>query len=282
MNITVLVDNNPNPARPELRAEHGLSLFVEAGGARILFDTGASDLFLMNAKLLGIDPSTVDAVVLSHGHYDHGGGLAAFAEINKGAAIHLGQGAMDEHYIKVVGPLRKKIGLSRVLRAAIGERLIVVRGKREIAKNVFLVSPIEPGARIPSDRKLFFMKTGGSIRQDDFAHEVMLAIEEKNEVVLLTGCSHNGLMNMIEAAQKAFPGKTLKAVIGGFHLTNPITKKLGETPEYIRSIGQALAGNPRILKVISGHCTGIPAFGLLKQEMNEKLGQLEVGMRMVF
>lgn len=282
MKITVLVDNNPNPARPELKAEHGLSLFVEAGCARILFDTGASDLFLKNAKLLGIDVSTVDAVVLSHGHYDHGGGLAAFAEINKEAAIHLGEGALDEHYVRVAGPIRKRIGLSGPVRAAIGERPIVVHGRREIAKNAFLVSPIEPGARMPSDRKLFFRETSGGIRQDDFAHEVMLVLEENGEVVLLTGCSHNGLMTMIEAARKAFPGKTIKAVIGGFHLTNPITKKLGETPEYIRSIGQALAGNPRILKVVSGHCTGSPAFALLKQEMNEKLMQLEVGMQMVF
>ncbi len=282
MNITVLVDNNRNPARPDLAAEHGLSLFVEAGGARILFDTGASDLFLKNAKLLGIDLTTVDAVVLSHGHYDHGGGLAAFARINAGAAIHLGQGAMDEHDIQVVGPLRKKIGLSRALRAAIGERLIVVRGKPGIAKNVYLISPIEPSDDIPSDRALFFKETSGGIRQDDFAHEVMLGIEENGEVVLLTGCSHNGLLNMVGAAEKAFPGKTIKAVIGGFHLTNPITKKLGETPDRIRSIGQALAGNTRIRKVISGHCTGSLAFALLKQEMKEKLGQLEVGMRMVF
>lgn len=281
MKITVLVDNNRNPARPDLEAEHGLSLFVEAGGARILFDTGASDLSLLNAKLLGIDLSTVDAVVLSHGHYDHGGGLAAFAKINSEAAIHLGEGALDEHYVRIVGPIRKKIGLPRAVRAAIGERPIVVHGRREIAKHVFLVSPIEPGASMPGDRKMFFMKTSGGIRQDDFAHEVMLVIEEKNEAVLLTGCSHNGLMTMIEAAEKAFPGKTIKAVIGGFHLTNPITKKLGETPEYIRSIGQALAVNPRILKVMSGHCTGSPAFVLLKQEMREKLGQLEVGMQLV-
>jgi 7,8-dihydropterin-6-yl-methyl-4-(beta-D-ribofuranosyl)aminobenzene 5'-phosphate synthase len=281
MKITVLVDNNQNPARPELRAEHGFSLFVEAGGKRILFDTGASNLLLENAKLLGIDLTTVDTVVLSHGHYDHGGGLAGFVEINKEAAIHVGQGALDEHYIKVAGPIRKSIGLSGALRVAIGERLIVVRGKREIAKNVYLISPIETGAGLPSDRKLFLMNTRGGIRQDDFAHEVMLALEENDTVVLLTGCSHSGIMNMIEAAHKAFPGKMIKAVIGGFHLTNPITKKLAETPEQVTSMGHALAGNVRVLKVYSGHCTGSAAFGLLKREMKEKLDQLEVGMQMV-
>ena len=106
-------------------------------------------MFLQNAKLLGIDLTTVDAVVLSHGHYDHGGGLAGFAEINKGASIYVGQGAMDEHYVKVVGPIKKSIGLHMALRAALGERLIDIHGKREIAKNVFLISPIESSAKVP-------------------------------------------------------------------------------------------------------------------------------------
>lgn len=280
MKITVIVDNNQNPLRPELRAEHGLALLIDVGEVRILFDTGASDVLSKNAKLLGLDLTTVSAVVLSHGHFDHGGGLAAFAAINGEARIYVGQGALDKHYIKAIGPMKKSIGVDKALTVAIAGRIIVVNSHIEIAEGVFLLSQIRPAGRMPSDRRLFYKDTVEGIQQDDFAHEMMLVIEEKNELVLFTGCSHNGIMNMIEVAQKTFPGKLIKAVIGGFHLTNPITKKLVETQDYIKLIGRALAENKSIQKVISGHCTGKPAFGLLKEEMKEKLNQIEVGMQM--
>lgn len=119
------------------------------------------------------------------------------------------------------------------------------------------------------------------MQNDDFAHEVMLAIVEKDGLVLFTGCSHNGILNMIDAARKAFPAEMIKAVIGGFHLTNPVTRRLAEKQDSITAMGRTLAGNAAVRRVFSGHCTGKAAFEMLKHEMGEKLDQLEVGMQIV-
>jgi 7,8-dihydropterin-6-yl-methyl-4-(beta-D-ribofuranosyl)aminobenzene 5'-phosphate synthase len=281
MKITVLVDNNENPRRPDLHAEHGLSLLVETRGLQILFDTGASSLFLDNAGLLGLDLSRVSAVVLSHGHYDHGGGLAAFAAINAHARVYAGPGAFEGHSIKAVGPFRKSIGVRKGLQSILGDRVSIVEAQQEIAGGVFLQSRIEAPARASAERKAFYRDTADGVQEDDFAHEVMLAVVEKDGLVLFTGCSHNGILNMIEAARKAFPVEEIKAVIGGFHLTNPVTRKLAETQDTITAMGRTLAGNSAVRRVFSGHCTGKAAYQLLKHEMGEKLDQLEVGMQIV-
>lgn len=289
MRITVLVDNAASPARQELRAEHGLSLLLEAEGVQILFDAGASPRFLDNARLLGLDLGGVEAAVLSHGHYDHGGGFAAFAAVNTTARIFIGPGALDEHFLRVAGPLRRSVGVPGQVRMALGSRVDVVTARAEIAKDVFLLPcGRRGGGELPgggastpgtAGRASFLRRTPEGIRPDDFSHELMLAAVDRGELVVFTGCSHSGIMEMIAAARAAFPGLPVRAVIGGFHLTNPATRKLTGTPESVAAMGRALADDPSVRRVFSGHCTGDAAFDLLKREMGGKLEKLETGMR---
>jgi 7,8-dihydropterin-6-yl-methyl-4-(beta-D-ribofuranosyl)aminobenzene 5'-phosphate synthase len=275
MKITVLVDNTASAARQDLAAEHGLSLLLQGAGACILFDAGASPRFLDNARLLGLDMAGVEAAVLSHGHYDHGGGLAAFAAANTKARIYVGRGALEQHFLRVAGPFRRSVGVPGPVLAALGGRTEVVSDRTEIAEGVFLL----PCGRSPSRTSAFLRKTPAGIMPDDFSHELMLAAVDRGELAVFTGCSHSGIMEMIGVARATFPGMPVRAVIGGLHLTNPATRKLIGTTESVTGIGRTLAEDTEVRKVYSGHCTGDAAFDLLKREMGGKLEKLQTGMR---
>jgi len=175
------------------------------------------------------------------------------------------------------------------VRNALGSRVEVVSASTEIAKGVFLLpcgrreggEPPEAGTSMHGEASThaFLRKTPGGIRTDDFSHELMLAAVDRGELVVITGCSHSGIMEMIAAACAAFPGLPVRAVIGGFHLTNPATRRLTAPPGSVSAKGRALAGDPLVRQVFSGHCTGDEAYDLLKREMGGKLGKLETGMR---
>jgi 7,8-dihydropterin-6-yl-methyl-4-(beta-D-ribofuranosyl)aminobenzene 5'-phosphate synthase len=281
MRITVLVDNNKNPAKPNLKSEHGLSLFIETDNCRILFDTGASDLIIQNSKALGIDLKTVDAVVVSHGHYDHGGGLVPFLKINKRAKVYIGSGALDTHFVKFLGVLTKDIGLQIKALEPYSDRIISINKVTEIAEGVFIVPDVTTPNKKPRDMGMFYRGTPTASGRDDFSHEVILVVKEKRKMVLFTGCSHKGILNVISSAQSQFPNSEIKAIVGGLHMTNPATKKLSESRKDIKLTGASILKNDKVRKLYSGHCTGELACSLLKQEMGEKLESISVGTRIV-
>jgi 7,8-dihydropterin-6-yl-methyl-4-(beta-D-ribofuranosyl)aminobenzene 5'-phosphate synthase len=281
MRITILIDNNKNPSKPDLVAEHGLSLLVETNYSKLLFDTGASDLFIHNSKVLGIDLEAVDAVVLSHGHYDHGGGLALFLKINKRATVYIGPGALDIHFAKLFGILTKDIGLNRKALEPFSDRLFPVEKMTEIVKGTYVVPQINTLSKKPRDIGMFYRRTATTSGKDDFSHEMMLVVTEEQGMTLLTGCSHKGIFNIVSSAESQFPQFAIKAIVGGLHMTNPATKKLSESKEDIKSIGASLFQNDKVQKLFSGHCTGDMAYSLLKQEMGNKLESISVGMQIV-
>ena len=125
MEITALLENTTK--RDDMQTEHGLSLYIRTGTHRILFDSGQSDLFLKNAQTLGLDLSDVDIAVLSHGHYDHGGGMTHFLECNRTAKIYVNQNAFGGHY----NGAGRYIGLSEELRSS--SRLILTGDEHSIA-----------------------------------------------------------------------------------------------------------------------------------------------------
>jgi 7,8-dihydropterin-6-yl-methyl-4-(beta-D-ribofuranosyl)aminobenzene 5'-phosphate synthase len=281
MKITVLVDNKGSQTIPDLVGEHGLSLLVETDNNKLLFDTGASDLFTRNARTLGINIDTVDALVLSHGHYDHGGGLAAFLSINKHAKVYMGPGALDTHIAKLFGILSKDIGLNRKALEPFRDRLISVDKMTEIAKGAFVLPQIEMLSRTPKDMGMFYRKTSAGLLKDDFSHEVLLVIQDTQGITVVTGCAHKGILNIVSASEAQFPQVDIKAVIGGLHMMNPATKRLSESKEVIRSIGATLHNDIRVSKLYAGHCTGEAAFLLLKDPMREKLEAIMVGKQIV-
>lgn len=281
MKVTVIVDNMGSQTIPDLLGEHGLSLLIETDNTKILFDTGASDLFARNAKALGIDLETIDALVLSHGHYDHGGGLVTFLNTNKHAKVYMGPGALDTHIAKLFGILSKDIGLNRKTLEPFRDRLISVEKETEVAKGAFVLPQIEMLSRTPKDMSMFYRKTSAGLIKDDFSHEVLLVIQDTKGISVLTGCSHKGILNVVSASEAQFPHAVIKAIIGGLHMMNPATKRLSESKEVIGSIGSTLHNNDRILKLYAGHCTGEAAFSLLRDAMGNKLQPILVGKQIV-
>ena len=176
MQITALVENTSQDKK--FGTEHGLSLYIEAGSQKILFDMGQSGLFADNAKVLGISLSDVTIAVLSHGHYDHGGGLAKFLEINKKAPVYISRYAFEGHY----NGTEKYIGLNRNLRG--NERLIYTDDIVSIGKDLMLYSCNKNPKKFHLGSFGLNAEVNGEMLPDDFRHEQYLLIEEDGKKVL--------------------------------------------------------------------------------------------------
>ena len=280
MHITTLVDNTPSPDDDTLVAEWGLSQCIEVDGRRVLFDMGASDAFARNAERLGIDLASIDAAVLSHHHYDHGGGLRRFLQINPRAPVYLGEAPDGEPTARLFGLIRKAIGLDWPRLAEHGKRFHVVRECTEIVPGVFVLPQIVHRHPQPSGNRILFVRKGKELAPDDFRHEVVVAARERDTLVVLTGCSHTGVLNMVETVQQQFPGVPVKAVIGGFHLVAlPPFKRMSGSREHVEQVGRAVL-DLGVETTWTGHCTGARAFEVLRGVMGERVRELHTGSRL--
>lgn len=229
MTITVLVENTTRDS--QLGCEHGLSLYVEACGLRLLFDMGQSERFARNAGKLGIDLSRVDVAVISHGHYDHGGGLPTFLRCNDHATVYLSAYAFDPHY----NGAGKDIGLDATLKDH--PRLRLVEKQVEIAPGITLYPHCPRPYGVDSGKQCF----GGDRQPEDFRHELYLMLREGEKQVLLSGCSHAGIRNI---ATHFHPD----ILVGGFHFfKRPIDEALTAEGKALGKLG---------ITFYTGHCTG--------------------------
>ena len=276
MRITTLIEN-AHGSDARLRNEHGLSLFIETKDCKLLFDLGPSHRFADNAAILGIDLAAVDLAVISHGHYDHGGGLARFLELNSDANVFLRRGADGPQYSTALARERY-IGLDpEVLRANM-DRLRWVDGETEVAPRIHLLTTIPKIDARPSGNSRLFLKEGDRLIPDPFDHELVCVIKEEDGIVVLTGCGHCGATNMVRVAKEHFPHDSIKAVVGGFHLIfSPAANDPATTPEDVRIFAGTLA-RLGCAKVITGHCTDEKAISILQEQLGNRLARLRTGM----
>ncbi|MDD3795086.1 MAG: MBL fold metallo-hydrolase [Lachnospiraceae bacterium] len=250
--------------------EHGLSFYIETEKHKLLMDTGATDAFLKNAAILGIDLGQVDTVVLSHGHYDHTGGLLAFAEQNPEADIYL-QASAGEAYYHWQEEGARYIGMDKAILSL--PKLQLLAGNRKIDEELFLFSHISGRRFWAKSNQQLKRKTKERFCQDEFDHEQCLVITERDNHVLLSGCAHNGILNILDAYRAIYHGDP-GAVISGFHMA----QKEGYTEEDQRIIRQTAEELKQTDTVFyTGHCTGKAAFDQMKEIMGEQLRAIHSG-----
>jgi len=245
MKITALTENTS--AVCGIGEEHGLSLFIETENKKILFDMGQTNLFAKNAEKLNIDLSKTDIAIISHGHYDHGGGLDTFLKINSISPVYISRYAFEPHY----NSADKYIGLAPAL--INNERLITVEDICNVDLGITLYSCNNSAKAF--DLGSFGMSTlsNGKKVPDDFRHEQYLLIEEKNKKVLFSGCSHKGILNIV----KWFEPDVL---IGGFHFSKlPPDEKLKEYAAYLNSYKTVF---------YTCHCTGNAQYSFMSKYMD--------------
>ena len=269
MHIITLVENTCG--HENCIAEHGLSLYIETDKHKLLLDTGQTDAVVKNAKVLGIDLFAVDTVILSHGHYDHSGGILPFVQINHTAQIIMQNTAAEPHYNG-----ERYIGIDRAILDLPNVRLI--EGDLQLDNELFLFSGITGRRCYPQgNRKLSRMVNGEQI-PDDFAHEQCLVISQNGKRWLLSGCAHNGILNILDRYREIF-GSEPDYVITGFHMMKKDGEHTKEEKAVIMQIAQELSQMKTVF--YSGHCTGIPAFEMMKEIMGNQLIALHSGEQVV-
>ena len=265
MKVVTLIENSPGD-RKDLLHEHGLSFWIEREGKAIVFDTGAGSAFLHNANKLMIDTQRAESLLISHAHYDHAGGVRAFYEKN-GNSIPLitGDGFFDpkfkshawgRNYIGIDFDLQwiQKMKIQHhTLKSADGSTEI-----RELIPGIWAVCAYP---RIMAEEKCdpCFMveRNGSSVPEiDDFRDEVCVAAEINNSLVIITACSHPGIINMLEAIKNKFK-KEISAILGGVHLLNADNTRINKFLKYINS--------PEIICTGLCHCSGEAIVSRLKR-----------------
>ncbi len=276
MRMTVLIENDAPADGADLTAEFGLSLIFDLGETRILFDTGDSGVFADNASRLGLDIAAVDMAVISHQHFDHGGGMARFLELNDHAKVYLRRAEHADRFSRFPDRTHP-IGIDLGLLEQRPDRFVELGETTEISPGVTLV--MEAGCRYPrppgNDRLL--VQRGDLLVADGFDHELTMVLHDDDGMVVVTGCSHSGVLNMIDAAIERFPGKRLKAVVGGFHLIGlPTADSMALSRSEVEDIGReirARCDGP----ILTGHCTGHKAFDVLEGVLGDQLHHLTIG-----
>lgn len=268
MIIKVLMENTT--INKNLYSEHGLSLFIQTIKHKILFDMGQSKRFLDNAKIMGIDISDVDTAFVSHGHYDHGGGLKTFMSINDKAPVYINPKALKDYYALRPSGQIKYIGLDKFEEQL---RFSYIKDYHRIDEEIEVFSAVIQKEYKPYYNNVLFMDNNGDKILDSFEHENNLIINTEGKHVLVAGCAHNGIINIINR-YKEIKGGYPDYVIGGFHMFNPSSNE-SEKPEVIESIAKKV--NNGQTKYFTGHCTGPFAYSILKEILQDNIENLSTG-----
>ena len=267
MKITSVVENT---SRRGLPVEHGLSLYIEMeDGRKVLFDMGQSALFARNAEAMGLSIADVNVAVISHGHYDHGGGLGTFLAGNSKAQVFIHRDAFQPHYSLRDDGLHY-IGLDSELKESV--RLVYCDNLETIGSGMTLFANVSGDCCNPAGNRRLFGPSESE--NDSFRHEQSLVIEEGGNVVLFAGCAHRGIVNILRKAEEVI-GKAPTHVFAGMHLV-----KSGLAPKEEATFIADFAAELQKYKntmFYTMHCTGEEQYQKLQSLMGKQIEYLACG-----
>lgn len=269
MKLVTLIENTT--IRQDLHTGHGLSLYLETPKHKILFDMGPNADYLENAEKLGVDLTAVDIAILSHGHYDHSGGLEAFCRLNDHAKIYLRKKVFGDYYSLADGA--HYIGVDPDLKQ-FEDRFVYTDEDTVIDEELHLFSGVEDHMNALAASGKLKEKTAEGYVQDQFTHEQDLIVTAEGKTVLFAGCAHMGVVNIMAAAEARL-GKKPDVVVGGFHYFQMDPEDPASGALLDRVGKQLLAGDT---VYYSGHCTGEYAFNRLHGMLGDRLRPMQGGV----
>jgi len=267
--VTILCDNSV--ARPSVLAEHGLSLHVEADGHAFVFDTGASGVFVGNAARLGIDLSQAAPVVLSHGHYDHTGGLAALLSTYGGRGVIGHPEVFAARFSRQRSRPGRRIGSpqSRRQLSRLGATFRLSAEPQEIAPVVITTGVIPRTTDFEHIPPHFAVRRGRKLARDSFDDEQAVVVRTRRGLVVIVGCAHRGLINTIRRAIEVTGDGRVCAVIGGTHLAAADPAQVERTIKELRALD--------VGRLVTCHCTGFGPSADLRSALGERFSPGGVG-----
>lgn len=269
MKITVLNENHVT--KRGFLAEHGLSLLLEEDGERWLFDTGQSEVYLKNAKTLGENLSGLNGIILSHGHYDHCGGLEYFEE--EMPNVYVREKAFCQKFSVKEGNRLCDIGIPWKKEVFL-EKLIFTDTVQQIRKNWFLLGNVPEYPNLEEKPYSFLYQDGDELRQDCMEDEQFLAVKTKQGMILIIGCAHMGILNCVAYAKEIFPKEKIRGIFAGMHLKDADDAKINFTIKKLKE------ENLEFLAAV--HCTGQKAISKMAEAFGEKFLFCETGKKFEF
>lgn len=261
MKIINLIENIQE--KQDVLFEHGLSFYIETVGHKLLVDCGQTEAFMENANRLQVDLEKIDTVILSHGHYDHSGGILSFAERNSHAQIYMQKSAVLPYYHKTEEEERY-IGIDPAIKEL--SQVALAEGDIMLDEELSLFSDVKGRALWPKGNLELKKKIGDDFVQDTFDHEQYLVVTEGEKKVLFSGCAHNGILNILSHYHDLYEGYP-DAVVSGFHMKKK--EYTAEDDALITETAEKLKEMPTLF--YTGHCTGEYAFDKMKKIMGDQL-----------
>ncbi len=268
--ITVLVDNCV--FMPDLKAEHGLSFVIEKDGKKILFDCGQSDLLMENAKILRMGLCDVDAIVLSHGHFDHTGGLFELLKVvHKNIKIYAHPSIFEKKY-KIDEEGRKSyIGIpyKKEIYEECGADFILSSESQKIEEGIFTTGQIPRLTDFEFVEDYFFKKENDVYVNDMILDDNSLIIDDPDGLIVITGCAHSGIVNILEKACTLMGKKKISLFMGGMHMQHKDQSMKKKSVQSIKRFD--------IAQIVTAHCSGPAFFYELQADISCHCSLSEVG-----
>ncbi|MGL1930863.1 MAG: MBL fold metallo-hydrolase [Desulfotalea sp.] len=255
LTLTVLVDDIPQDG---LDFEHGYSLHIQSSSGAVLLDTGQSSIFATNAKKLGIDLGQLSSLVLSHGHYDHTGGISKLLTINPKIDIFLHKDAMLQKRFNLHGKDAKVVKMGNRARSSIlnqpVNKIHWLNEPTEIVDNLWATGPVPRNTSFEDTGGNFTLDSAG-VNVDPINDDLSLWYNTSEGLVICLGCCHSGLINTLQYIMKTAGHDKIHTIIGGMHMLNANTQRLQHTAEQLNDLD--------IKQLIACHCSGEEAISYL-------------------